>query len=128
MPDSTDTKPIPSTFTLQSLQKAQSAGGGGASSSRAAPMGSASGGLGNLGGGFRIGSMPGGGTGLTYDRGNAQFGIGMRGGNPGVGFGAKFKEGGKVKAKKMAKGGSVSSASKRADGCATKGKTKGKFV
>jgi hypothetical protein len=29
-------------------------------------------------------------------------------------------------AKKMAKGGSV--ASKRADGCATKGKTKGKFV
>jgi hypothetical protein len=37
-------------------------------------------------------------------------------------------EGGKVKAKKMAKGGSVSSASKRADGCVTKGKTKGKFV
>jgi hypothetical protein len=29
---------------------------------------------------------------------------------------------------KKAKGGSVSSASKRADGCATKGKTKGKFV
>lgn len=37
-----------------------------------------------------------------------------------------LKRGGKVK--KMAKGGSVSSASKRADGCATKGKTKGKFV
>jgi hypothetical protein len=35
------------------------------------------------------------------------------------------KKGGKVKAKKMAAGGS---ASKRADGCATKGKTKGKFV
>ena len=30
--------------------------------------------------------------------------------------------------KGMAKGGSVSSASKRADGCATKGKTKGRFV
>ena len=30
-------------------------------------------------------------------------------------------------AKKMAKGGSVSSASKRADGCATKGKTRGKI-
>ena len=30
--------------------------------------------------------------------------------------------------KKMAKGGSVSSASKRADGCAMKGKTRGKFV
>jgi len=35
-----------------------------------------------------------------------------------------FKKGGKVK--KMAKGGST--ASKRADGCATKGKTKGRFV
>jgi hypothetical protein len=30
--------------------------------------------------------------------------------------------------KKFAKGGSVGSASKRADGCAVKGKTKGKFV
>lgn len=30
--------------------------------------------------------------------------------------------------KKFAKGGSVSSASKRADGCAQRGKTKGKFV
>ena len=29
---------------------------------------------------------------------------------------------------KMRKGGSVGSASKRADGCAVKGKTKGKFV
>jgi hypothetical protein len=37
-----------------------------------------------------------------------------------------MKKGGKVK--KMAKGGSVSSASKRGDGCATKGKTKGRFV
>lgn len=35
-----------------------------------------------------------------------------------------MKKGGKVK--KMAKGGSA--ASKRADGCATKGKTKGRFV
>lgn len=39
---------------------------------------------------------------------------------PGMGM----KKGGKVK--KMAKGGST--ASKRADGCATKGKTKGRFV
>ena len=30
--------------------------------------------------------------------------------------------------KKMAKGGSVGSASKRADGCATKGKTKGRII
>lgn len=38
----------------------------------------------------------------------------------------EYRRGGKVKAKKMAKGGST--ASKRADGCATKGKTKGRFV
>ena len=38
--------------------------------------------------------------------------------------GEGMKRGGKVK--KMAKGGST--ASKRADGCATKGKTRGKFV
>jgi hypothetical protein len=37
-----------------------------------------------------------------------------------------MKSGGRVK--KYASGGSVSSASKRADGCATKGKTKGRFV
>ena len=37
---------------------------------------------------------------------------------------SSMKKGGKVK--KMAKGGST--ASKRADGCATKGKTKGRFV
>jgi len=51
----------------------------------------------------------------------------------------RFKEGGKAdgeptggkkrtKAKKYATGGKVSAASKRADGCATKGKTKGRFV
>jgi hypothetical protein len=40
--------------------------------------------------------------------------------------GAYFKKGGSVK--KYAGGGSVSSASKRADGCAMKGKTRGKFV
>ncbi len=40
------------------------------------------------------------------------------------------RKGGLIKkyAKKYAKGGSVSSASKRADGCVTKGKTRGKFV
>lgn len=42
----------------------------------------------------------------------------------GARFSTTFKKGGKVK--KMAKGGST--ASKRADGCATKGKTKGRFV
>ena len=39
------------------------------------------------------------------------------------------KEAREAKAPKaMRKGGSVGSASKRADGCATKGKTRGKFV
>jgi hypothetical protein len=53
----------------------------------------------------------------------------------GMGLGASnaayMAKGGKVKSKakvkKYAKGGSVSSASKRADGCATKGKTKGRI-
>jgi hypothetical protein len=43
---------------------------------------------------------------------------------------AGMKKGGvvKKKTKKMASGGKVSSASKRADGCAIKGKTRGKMV
>ena len=59
---------------------------------------------------------------LTGDRGATGYGGSFRMG---------LAEGGKAKAKpvkKMAKGGKVSSASKRADGCATKGKTKGKMV
>jgi hypothetical protein len=40
----------------------------------------------------------------------------------------KKKEEAKAKAKGMKKGGSVSSASKRADGCAVRGKTKGRMV
>ena len=44
----------------------------------------------------------------------------------GEGF-VMYKKGGAVKAKKMASGGSTSSASKRADGIATKGKTKCKI-
>jgi hypothetical protein len=35
---------------------------------------------------------------------------------------------GTLKPKQYAKGGSVSSASKRADGCAERGKTKGRFI
>jgi hypothetical protein len=42
--------------------------------------------------------------------------------------GMGMKKGGEVKAKKMASGGKVSSASSRADGCAIKGKTKGRMV
>jgi len=38
------------------------------------------------------------------------------------------KDRAKIKSMGFAKGGKVSSASKRADGCATKGKTRGKFV
>ena len=65
--------------------------------------------------GVSIGSGPGGGKKLFAQR------------DENVALKAK---GGKAKAKvrKMAKGGSVSSASKRADGRATKGKTKGRFV
>jgi len=51
------------------------------------------------------------------------MGMGRRGAI-GAGASIPFKKGGKVK--KMAKGGPT--ASKRADGCATKGKTKGRFV
>lgn len=46
-------------------------------------------------------------------------------------FWGQFKKGGAVKkkpTKKYAKGGSVSSASKRGDGCAQRGKTKGRMV
>ena len=45
-----------------------------------------------------------------------------------AGMGAFMKKGGKVKAKAYAKGGTVSSASKRGDGCAQRGKTKGRMV
>jgi hypothetical protein len=49
-------------------------------------------------------------------------GLGLK--RPGIGM----KKGGEVKAKKMASGGKVSSASSRGDGCAIKGKTKGRMV
>lgn len=50
----------------------------------------------------------------------------MRGpGRKAVGMGPNRAKGGPIKAKKYAKGGSVSS---RADGCCTKGKTKGKMM
>jgi hypothetical protein len=55
------------------------------------------------------------GKGLIGKEGAPKFGVSGR---------LDFKKGGKIK--KMAKGGST--ASKRADGCATKGKTKGRFV
>ena len=59
------------------------------------------------------------------ERGSFDFGASpMDGGKVGGTFRTSFKKGGKVK--KMAKGGST--ASKRGDGIATKGKTKGRFV
>jgi hypothetical protein len=51
--------------------------------------------------------------------------------NKDASFYGRFKKGGQVKkkpAKKMSSGGSVSSASKRGDGCAQRGKTKGRMV
>ena len=60
--------------------------------------------------GFRLGSF---GTGM----GGTIYPGGMTGRGTGIIFRKSFK-----------KGGSVGSASKRADGCAKKGKTKGKMV
>lgn len=69
------------------------------------------------GGGLGVGSA-GGVTGVTYSGDGFKVGAGrMRGGGTGVGTRIKF-----------AKGGKASSASKRADGCAKKGKTRGKMV
>lgn len=82
-----------------------------------------------------VGNLPG----VTVPIGNnASVGLGM---NPlsnkiGANFTTTLKKGGKVKKaapkkaapKKMAKGGKVSSASRRGDGCAQRGKTKGRFV
>jgi len=50
--------------------------------------------------------------------------------NKDAGFYGRFKKGGQVKKKtaKKASGGSVSSASKRGDGCCQRGKTKGRMV
>ena len=94
------------------------------------------------GAGATVGKVPGGtygvrvpvGGGATIGAGLGSGAVGGRGAVGGVGvkiptttFATLIKrkaKGGKVK--KMAKGGST--ASKRADGCAVKGKTKGRFV
>ena len=60
--------------------------------------------------------------GTKLREGFGRFGRALLTGQPQGGM----KKGGKVK--KMAKGGSVGSASKRADGCAQRGKTRGKMV
>ena len=67
---------------------------------------------------------------LMGDKGAKAYGASFRMGYAKGGKAGDEPTGGKkrTKAKKYAKGGSVSSASKRADGCATKGKTKGRFV
>jgi len=80
----------------------------------------------------KIGTVAGPVYGAEYGGENFSIGAGLGRGLAGKQgapmFGAtgnlRFKKGGSVK--KMAKGGST--ASKRADGCATKGKTKGRFV
>jgi hypothetical protein len=113
----------PENFDLDTLRRARAMGpsmpgsGGGMSASmtpsraadrRAPPIARTAGYLGPTFGG---------------DEGRVSLGVGRRGAI-GAGASIPFKKGGKVK--KMAKGGST--ASKRADGCATKGKTKGRFV
>jgi hypothetical protein len=76
-------------------------------------------------------------TGTTYVEGKAQGekaakapvtkapGVSVSGGGSGL---EKGMMGGRFKPTLHAKGGMVSSASKRADGCAIKGKTRGKIV
>lgn len=59
------------------------------------------------------------------DGSRVSFGVGRQG-SLGVGAALPFKKGGSVKAKKAAP--KASSASKRGDGIASKGKTKGRFV
>ena len=98
-------------------------GGGGPMSAGLAPV------LSDTAGGFTDGPIDGGrfedtpagarslAQGILYAGGSGR-GIG--------GMGAAMKKGGAVK--KKSKGGTVSSASKRGDGCAIKGKTKGRFV
>ena len=100
----------------------------------AGPPGGGSTGTGIGGSGVNVGrvGMPIAGPGFqTHGTGfGASYSIPLtQAGSPGPKGGAQGRtqlraKGGKVK--KMAKGGST--ASKRADGCATKGKTKGKFV
>jgi hypothetical protein len=59
---------------------------------------------------------------------NALTGSGVQGslGSSALQGSAVYKKGGAIK--KYTKGGSVNTASRRADGCATKGKTKGRMV
>lgn len=95
-----------------------------------APQGPASAPTAGPSGGPSIGGIGGGMGGVNFPVGNGTVGVGGNFGKVGVGAKFGFKKGGSTKScgcgpKKMAKGGSVS---KRADGCATKGKTKGKFV
>ena len=72
---------------------------------------------------------------LGMDNENMAKGIELKAGKPSAEKSYELKpelkkKGGKVKAKCgcMSSGGKVSSASKRADGCATKGKTKGRLI
>jgi len=78
--------------------------------------------VGNIGGGMYGPRTTVGNT--TIGAGFGSGAVGGRGAIGGIGATTRFKSGGKTK--KMAKGGST--ASKRADGCAQRGKTKGKMV
>ena len=134
----------PQNFNLASLARGPASGGmgpsmpGGGGGMPAPAMGSAPAPAPRSGVQFgKFGTVAGPVYGAKY-RGknfNVSGGLGQglmgRQGAPMFGANASFEfaKGGKVKnkpAKKMAKGGST--ASKRADGCATKGKTKGRFV
>ena len=135
----------PQNFNLASLARGSASGGmgpmmpsggGGMPASAPAARGGASQPANSMRFG-KIGTVAGPVYGAEYQGKNFNVGAGLgrglmgRQGAPMFGANANFEfaKGGKVKkkpVKKMAKGGST--ASKRADGCATKGKTKGRFV
>jgi hypothetical protein len=133
----------PQNFDLEALSRARamgpsmpSDGGGGMSTLTSTSRGGASQPANTVRFG-KVGTVAGPVYGAEYQGKNFNVGAGLgrglmgRQGAPMFGANANFEfaKGGKVKnkpVKKMAKGGST--ASKRADGCATKGKTKGRFV
>jgi len=137
----------PQNFDLERLSLARAMGGGSGSSGGGrggggmpTPTSTSRGGASQPANTVRfgkVGTVAGPVYGAEYQGKNFNVGAGLgrglmgRQGAPMFGANADFEfaKGGKVKnkpVKKMAKGGST--ASKRADGCATKGKTKGRFV
>ena len=115
---------LPVSMGTQTMSRSGYGSSGGGSSSRYTPQPSSPVSVGKLY--SPVGAVYGV-RGIPVGAGTLALGASPRGGGRlGGSLSMPFKKGGSVK--KMAKGGSVSSASKPADGCTTKGKTKGRFV